>query len=122
MEQKAMDWAALVQAIAARLCLSQVEVAERCDVARQTVSAWQHGKRVPGFYARRKLHELAAVAGLTVDVASVPAHGGMVVAETAGAWPVQSAPLQELLALAQTLSPEALREVTDFARYKALRR
>ena len=122
MEQKAMDWAALVQAIAARLCLSQVELAERCDVARQTVSAWQRGKRVPGFYARRRLQELAAMAGLAVGGAPVPVEGGVVVAEGAGRWEVLSAPLRELLTLAQTLSPEALREVTDFARYKALQR
>ena len=74
MDRKATDWAAVVQAIAARLCLSQAELAERCDVARQTVSAWQHGKRVPGFYARRKLQELAAMAGLTTDVASAATH------------------------------------------------
>ena len=47
------DWSALVTRIQERMFLSQLDIADRCGVARQTVSAWMNKRRAPGLYAKR---------------------------------------------------------------------
>ena len=118
---QAMDWPALVKAITGRLMISQVELAERCGVAQQTVSAWKRGRRVPSLYARRKLRDLATEAGVPFpasEATGMPA-SDMESAEAAGEWPVASPVLRELIAVARKLPDAVLREVLDFARFKA---
>jgi transcriptional regulator with XRE-family HTH domain len=96
------EWLALLVRIHEQLCLSQLEIAARCGVARQTVSAWMHGRRTPSMICRRKLMLLAAEQG-------IPGRDG--VARDAGS----------LAALLERLPEEARREVLDFARFKLVR-
>lgn len=96
------EWLALVTRIRERLCLSQLDIARHCGVARQTVSAWIHGRRRPSLDCRRKLMLLAAEQG-------IPGRDG--VARDAGS----------LAALLEMLPEEARREVLEFARFKLVR-
>ena len=107
------DWAALVARVQERLYLSQLEIAARCGVARQTMSAWMHGRRVPGLFAKRTLLSLAAEAGVldTKELPGEPPEAG------AGG----GAEFRQLRALLGQISPESRREVLEFARFKLMR-
>ena len=65
-----IDWSRLIVALSERLIISQTELAQRCDVAQQTVSSWKTGKNSPGIYARRQLMKLADEAGLSIALFS----------------------------------------------------
>lgn len=107
------DWAVLVQRIRERMYLSQVDIAARCGVARQSVSAWLHHRRAPGLYAKRALLLLAAEAGV-LDEGEAPRDG----------YPARregEPDALQLQVLMDQLSAEARREVLEFARFKILR-
>ncbi len=107
------DWAALVQRIQKRMYLSQLDIATRCRVARQTVSAWLHHRRSPGLYARRALLTLAAEAGV-LDESAEPG-------DESPARRDDGHDTRQLLILMDQLSAEARREVLEFARFKIFR-
>jgi len=74
-------WAKATVTIMDRLRLTQTELAERCEVAQQSVSGWKMGTRKPGRSAQRHLVRLARAAGLsgaafrTYPVEEAPALG-----------------------------------------------
>ena len=107
------DWAALVQRIQKRMYLSQLDIATRCRVARQTVSAWLHHRRSPGLYAKRALLALAAEAGVLDE--TVATGDGSTARRDDGS------DARQLQILMDQLSPEARREVLEFARFRVLR-
>jgi transcriptional regulator with XRE-family HTH domain len=107
------DWAALVQRIQKRMYLSQLDIATRCRVARQTVSAWLHHRRSPGLYAKRALLALAAEAGVLDE--TVATGDGSTARRDDGS------DARQLQILMDQLSPEARREVLEFARVRILR-
>ena len=109
----AHDWSALVTRIQERMFLSQLDIADRCGVARQTVSAWMNNRRAPGLYAKRALLELAAEAGV-LDEAEAPT----------GTVPGDRDELhdaRQLHTLLKQMSEQAREEVLDFARFKIAR-
>lgn len=132
---KPVDWAGVVGAILERLLLTQSELAERCKVAQQTVSAWKTNDRVPGRYAQRVLVQLAREAGYAKIGTWFPVAPGAVrgVAEARGEWNTQpsaasqkNAPdaeveRKELLRLFDKLSDAERREVLDYVRFKVTR-
>lgn len=124
------DWGSLVTHIQERLYVSQLEIAERCGVARQTVSAWVHHRRQPGLYAKRELAVLAAEAGVLDLVASRDGAGGpsegvgqRVVSrrEQTGGRPGAIPDARQLALLLEQLSPAAREEVLEFTRFKISR-
>jgi transcriptional regulator with XRE-family HTH domain len=109
----AHDWSALVTRIQERMFLSQLDIADRCGVARQTVSAWMNNRRAPGLYAKRALLELAAEAGV-LDEAEAPT----------GTVPGDRDELhdaRQLHTLLKQMSEQAREEILDFARFKIAR-
>jgi len=107
------DWSALVTRIQERMFLSQLDIADRCGVARQTVSAWMNNRRAPGLYAKRALLELAAEAGV-LDESEAPT----------GTVPGNRDELhdaRQLHTLLKQMSEQAREEVLDFARFKIAR-
>ena len=107
------DWSALVTRIQERMFLSQLDIADRCGVARQTVSAWMNNRRAPGLYAKRALLELAAEAGV-LDESEAPT----------GTVPGDRDELhdaRQLHTLLKQMSEQAREEVLDFARFKIAR-
>ena len=107
------DWSALVTRIQERMYLSQLDIADRCGVARQTVSAWMNKRRAPGLYAKRALLELAAEAGV-LDESEAPA----------GVMPGEHDELKtarQLQTLLKQMTPESREEVLEFARFKIAR-
>jgi transcriptional regulator with XRE-family HTH domain len=107
------DWSALVTRIQERMFLSQLDIADRCGVARQTVSAWMNNRRAPGLYAKRALLELAAEAGV-LDESEAPT----------GIMPGERDELRDarqLHTLLKQMSPESREEVLEFARFKIAR-
>jgi len=119
-----IDWSGLVREIRSRLFITQVEIAARCGVAQQTVSAWKTGKRAPGMYARRKLLELGVEAGLVLSQAEATP-GTTTLLETRPAWKTSSGSMsvevRDLLVMFDALSVEARKEVLEFVRYKLRR-
>lgn len=124
------DWGVLVQRVQERMYLSQVAIANRCGVARQTVSAWLNGRRKPGLYAKRELLILAAEAGVLDEVAPQIQDGasageseGLVFRSSEN----RQRPREELedarqlRILLKQLSPSAREEVLEFARFKIFR-
>jgi transcriptional regulator with XRE-family HTH domain len=104
------NWAALVRLVQDRMYLTQLEIARRCGIARQTVSAWVNGRRSPGLKAKRALLQLVAESDLVVRTAvsserEVPSSSMLDDAH-------------ELGLLMGELSPRARREVLDFVRLK----
>jgi hypothetical protein len=98
------DWSALVTRIQERMFLSQLDIADRCGVARQTA---------PGLYAKRALLELAAEAGV-LDESEAPT----------GIMPGERDELRDarqLHTLLKQMSPESREEVLEFARFKIAR-
>jgi len=119
------DWSDLVKRIQARTYLSQKQIAERCKVARQTVSAWVHRRRKPGLYAKRELVILAAEGNIlddvipsgepdTVSPSSQPGHG------QAGRQVSEPTDVGQLGLLFTQLSPGSRKEVLEFAKFKVL--
>jgi len=107
------DWSKLVVRIQERMFLSQLDIADRCGVARQTVSAWTNNRRGPGLFAKRALLELAAEAGV-LDAAEAPA----------GVMPGEHDELRDarqLHTLLKQMSPESRDEVLEYARFKIAR-
>ena len=107
------DWSRLVTRIQERMFLSQLDIADRCGVARQTVSAWTNHRRGPGLYAKRALLELAAEAGV-LDESEAPA----------GVMPGEHDELKtarQLQTLLKQMTPESREEVLEFARFKIAR-
>jgi transcriptional regulator with XRE-family HTH domain len=107
------DWSKLVVRIQERMFLSQLDIADRCGVARQTVSAWTNNRRGPGLYAKRALLELAAEAGV-LDESEAPA----------GVMPGEHDELRDarqLHTLLKQMTPESREEVLEYARFKIAR-
>lgn len=128
----AIDWAILVQRIQERMYLAQQDIADRCGVARQTVSAWLHGRRKPGLYAKRELVMLAAEAGVLDEIFPVTEPGQADNArEAAGDWIFRSksrtgrgnelTAARQLRVLLKQLSADGREEVLEFARFKIFR-
>ncbi len=125
-----VDWPILLQRIQELLYLSQQDIAGRCGVARQTVSAWLHRRREPGLYARRELTMLAAEAGVLDEffpASDKPGHEGTI-EKTHDRVPPNTLPrggelaeARQLHLLLQQLSPAAREEVLEFVRFKIFR-
>jgi len=123
------DWGKLVTHIQERLFMSQLGIAERCGVARQTVSAWVHHRRQPGLYAKRELVVLAAEAGVLDLVAPRDGEGSQDeiqqrVLRSKGGTDGRSGEIpdaRQLALLVEQLSPAAREEVMEFARFKITR-
>lgn len=128
-----VDWAVLVKRIQERMYLSQMDISQRCGVARQTVSAWLHRRRMPGLYAKRELIILAAEAGVLDDVAEPgQTEGQQPLRRNIPAWlfnkeeqgdatGVDSVDARQLRVLLDQLPEQAREEVLEFARFKIFR-
>ncbi|OGV66935.1 MAG: hypothetical protein A3K19_03640 [Lentisphaerae bacterium RIFOXYB12_FULL_65_16] len=138
---ESIDWGGVVNAILDRLLLTQGELAERCGVSQQTVSAWKTGGRSPGRSAQRRLSQLTQDIGEPERDRWFPTLPTPVLAigETRGEWKTTSSPAepkdhrgarrggedptkQELLRLFETLSDAERRDVLDYLRFKTARR
>ncbi|MBT3380723.1 MAG: hypothetical protein HN742_26915 [Lentisphaerae bacterium] len=125
-----IDWGELVTHIQDRLFMSQLGIAERCGVARQSVSAWVHHRRQPGLYAKRELVVLAAEAGVLDEVAPRDGtekpqgnarQGVLGGNEQTGGRPGEIPDARQLALLLEQLSPDAREEVLEFTRFKISR-
>ena len=111
----------VLREIRRRLLLSQAEIAERCGVSQQAVSAWKRGRRQPALYGRRALLKLLAEAGVEPRYQEEDDGQEGSAVEGRVEWGSGSADLRELVRVYGSLPPAARKEVLAFSRFKAAR-
>ncbi len=111
---KVNDWSGLITAMLDHLIITQIELAERCHVAQQTVSAWKTGRRRPGRFAQRQLMALAHEHGL-MSLIAPPADSN--VHESAPAYDLSSKVLK-MARLVETMPHDVQEEILHFVEFK----
>ena len=119
-----VNWPELIRIICMRLVLNQRELADRCKVSAQAVSAWHCARRSPDTHARRMLLALVREAGIEVLESDTTTGGDASVAEQRGEWALDTGErgLAELARLYRGMSPARRRDLLEYARFKAQRR
>jgi len=119
-----VNWPELIRTMRVRLVLNQREIADRCEVSAQAVSAWHCGRRSPDTHARRMLLALAREAGIEVVEAEADAGGETFIAEQRAEWALDTGErgLAELVRLYREMSPARRRELLEYAQFKTQRR
>ena len=64
---KNICWSEIVVDLLFKMKITQIELAEMCNVTEQTISRWKNEQKFPGVYGRDKLRNLAAEANLNID-------------------------------------------------------
>jgi len=119
---KNVDWRQVISEILDRLIITQSELADRLNVAQQTVSTWKNGKRGPNTYSRRQLSKLANEAGVDLvlyryDEARPPRRLALY-EDSEESPPRPCSDLRELIRRLQEAPEDVRREVMEFATFK----
>ena len=114
-----LDWGLLIDEIQVRLILTQREIADRCKVSAQAVSAWRLGHRVPDMHGRRCLVSLAREAGIQVHLGSkTPLPENLEIAEEPANWtPSEKAGVKEMLDLIKEMPPATREKALSYLRF-----